>query len=106
MDLMNGVDRIEPDHEAELSAPLACPGGSGSNTTLAITRLGARAAIVGAVADDRYGHLLRQDLATAGIDTVLLRTVPGSASTCRPCLATGTGTDGLAGHRLVDRVRW
>lgn len=81
MDLVNQVDRIEPDHEAELSAPLACPGGSGSNTTLAITRLGARTAIVGAVADDEYGHRLRQDLATAGVDTDLLRTVDGTAST-------------------------
>lgn len=81
MDLVNQVDRIEPDHEAELSAPLACPGGSGSNTTRAITRLGARTAIVGAVADDGYGHQLRDDLATAGVDTGLLRTVRGSAST-------------------------
>ncbi len=75
MDLIRQVDLIAPDHEAEIGDALLCPGGSGANTTLALAMLGARAGVIGAVADDAYGRTLSDDLLAAGVDTSLLITI-------------------------------
>ncbi|HEX7308114.1 ribokinase [Lentzea sp.] len=50
------------------------PGGKGANTAVAAARVGASVALVGAVGDDGYGSLLRESLASSGVDTSLVKT--------------------------------
>jgi fructokinase len=54
------------------------PGGGPFNTAVALGRLGAPVAFVGAISGDRFGNLLVQCLDDAGVDTrfVLRRSVP------------------------------
>ena len=55
------------------------PGGSAVNAARAATRLGATAAVAGAVGDDTLGKILRMELEAAGV-TPLLDVVPGAAT--------------------------
>jgi ribokinase len=55
------------------------PGGKGANQALAAARAGGKCAFVGAVGDDVFGTALRETLAESGVDTLGLRTVPGSS---------------------------
>ncbi len=96
LDLVHQIELIAPDHEERIAEALERPGGSGSNTTLALARLNIRTAIVGAIADDRYGRLLLADLTAAGVDTSLLITVVDPGSTGH----TLVFTDG-DGRRLI-----
>lgn len=50
------------------------PGGKGANTAVAAARVGASVALVGAVGGDGYGSLLRESLASSGVDTALVKT--------------------------------
>ncbi|MGF7189138.1 ribokinase [Robbsia andropogonis] len=55
------------------------PGGKGANQAVAAARLGAAVAMIGCVGEDAFGTTLRDGLQADGIDTRLVRTVPGSS---------------------------
>lgn len=48
------------------------PGGKGANQAIAAARLGGKVRMLGRIADDLYGHELRENLRQAGIDTDML----------------------------------
>jgi len=54
---------------AEASGFLKAPGGAPANVAVGAARLGLRAAFLGKVGDDPFGHCLRDTLATNGVDT-------------------------------------
>jgi ribokinase len=53
------------------------PGGKGANQAIAAARAGGRCAMIGAVGQDDFGDVMRQNLAASGVDVARLRTVPG-----------------------------
>ncbi|SCL30849.1 ribokinase [Micromonospora rhizosphaerae] len=53
------------------------PGGKGANQAVAAARAGAACAFIGAVGQDDFGRVLRDNLAAAGVDVRGLREVPG-----------------------------
>ncbi|MEV6986444.1 ribokinase [Sphaerisporangium sp. NPDC051017] len=55
------------------------PGGKGANQAIAAARAGAEVAFIGAVGDDAFGPVMRETLASAGVDVTRLRVVPGSS---------------------------
>jgi ribokinase len=81
LDRVHQVDLIAPDHESQVTDPVTCPGGSGSNTAFALAQLGVRTGVVGAVAADPAGVQLKSDLIAAGIDTSLLLTIDHQRNT-------------------------
>lgn len=56
------------------------PGGKGANQAVAAARLGARVAMIGAVAGDNFGRMLREGLEREGIDISQLVTDEQAAS--------------------------
>nr|WP_296069437.1 ribokinase [uncultured Actinoplanes sp.] len=54
-------------------------GGKGANQAVAATRAGAECVMVAAVGTDSFGQALRDGMAGAGIDTSLVREVPGAS---------------------------
>ena len=70
------VDRVAPDHEVTIDAPIEAPGGSGANTIAALCRLGCSVAAAGIVADDVEGRVLLDNLESIGVDCRSMLTVP------------------------------
>ena len=60
-----------PRGENEMGYPVleANPGGAPGNFLAALAAYGARTAMLGKVGDDAFGHLLRETMARAGIET-------------------------------------
>ncbi|MGE5527516.1 MAG: ribokinase, partial [Patescibacteria group bacterium] len=56
------------------------PGGKGANQAYGAARLGGRVAMVGRLGDDAFGRQSLANLAAAGVDTVHIGTIAGSAS--------------------------
>lgn len=54
-----------------------CLGGAPANVAVGLSRLGARAALVGVTGDDEFGHFLKQGLAREGVGVSRLRQAPG-----------------------------
>lgn len=55
--------------QADVLEEVAAPGGTTTNTAVALARLGARVGIATAIGDDERGELVRQGLENEGIDT-------------------------------------
>ncbi len=55
------------------------PGGKGANQAVAAARAGVRVRMIGCVGSDPSGAFMRENLEREGIDTTLVRTVPGSS---------------------------
>jgi sugar/nucleoside kinase (ribokinase family) len=66
-------------------------GGSGANTIVGISSLGARAAFVGKVKDDQIGNLYTHDIRAAGVAFATKPASDGPATGCSYILVTGDG---------------
>lgn len=53
------------------------PGGKGANQAIAVARAGGTCAFIGAVGQDTFGEVMRQNLVASGVDVARLRSVPG-----------------------------
>jgi|WetSurMetagenome_2_1015567.scaffolds.fasta_scaffold68982_2 ribokinase len=53
------------------------PGGGANNAAVCLARLGFETAMIGAVGEDEYGKKMIKNLADNGVDTRLLKTLPG-----------------------------
>jgi ribokinase len=63
--------------QATVLEEVSAPGGTTTNTAVALARLGARVAIATAIGDDERGELVRAGLETEGVDTAWLTVKPG-----------------------------
>lgn len=81
LDLVVGVDHIPAVGETVIGGDLRrIPGGKGANQAVAAARLGRTVAMVGRLGDDDAGRLLREALASDGIDTSALVETAGVPS--------------------------
>jgi ribokinase len=69
-------------------------GGKGANQAIAAARAGGAVRMIGAVGDDDFGPRLRAALDGAGVDTCLLRTVPGASGTAH-IVVDGAGDNAI-----------
>ena len=82
LDLVSTVPAIPAPGETVLSTTRDLrAGGKGLNQAVAAARAAARTALVGAVGDDEAARLLLAEAEAAGIDTKLVRRVPGASGT-------------------------
>ncbi|GLF94241.1 PfkB family carbohydrate kinase [Streptomyces yaizuensis] len=82
MDLVAEADRApEPGESVPGRVFRTVPGGAGVNQAVAAARAGADTALIGAVGSDDFGAALRHTLEASGVDTDLLRTLPGPSGT-------------------------
>jgi ribokinase len=73
------VERLpEPDGEVEVVERVQRGGGSAANVAAGLAGLDTPAAVFGSVGDDEMGENAREELQTAGVDTVRLRSVPNA----------------------------
>lgn len=71
--IVSGVDRIPaPGQEEEVPYMGTFPGGGAALFTMGMGKLGLRTVFQGAVGDDFYGSMLREELEAAHVDTILL----------------------------------
>lgn len=80
MDTMYRVHRITPNSETSGKFVAREPGGAGANTMVALSRLGLKTAVVGAVGDDPVGVDLRTFLEDDDVDVSLLITIDDAES--------------------------
>ena len=81
MDFVIEVDARPLAGETVLGKRVALvPGGKGANQAYAAARLGGDVRMIGAVGDDVYGRMLKENLELAGVDTSGVETVSGVSS--------------------------
>lgn len=66
-----------PGEQEVVTEEVAAPGGTSTNTAVALARFGAQAAIVAAIGDDDEGKAIRRVLGEAGVDSGWLVVRPG-----------------------------
>jgi sugar/nucleoside kinase (ribokinase family) len=74
------------------------PGGNGSNTSLALAKLGTVVRLMGAVGSDDHGRFLVGELARAGVDTSAVQVLAG------PTAATIALVNGAGDRRFLHRM--
>jgi ribokinase len=75
MDLVMRVSRCPKPGESLVGHSFnTVPGGKGANQAVAAARLGAVATFIGAVGDDTFGVMLRENLQREGVDVTYVRT--------------------------------
>ncbi len=79
------------------------PGGAAANVSVALARLGAASTFIGAVGDDAFGRMLREDLNREGVDTSFLATIPGEVSGFMAIFVTRDGERTIVGYRGANR---
>lgn len=89
MDLAIQIDRIpETDGMSLIRDMCWAGGGNASSALVALSRLGASAAVVGTAGNDAYGTFCVKDMAENQVDVSHLKTIKGDTTLCI-CLAEG-----------------
>ncbi|MEN0102650.1 MAG: D-glycero-beta-D-manno-heptose 1-phosphate adenylyltransferase [Curtobacterium sp.] len=89
------VSREAPAPVVRVTETIAVPGGA-ANAAVNARALGAQVRMVGLVGDDEAGTVLRDRLATAGVDTSFLVAIPGATTTTKSRI--------VGGDRVLVRV--
>jgi ribokinase len=74
--LISVIGYPEAGEQADVLEEVSAPGGTTTNTAVALARLGARVGIATALGDDERGALVRRGLAAEGVDTTWLTVKP------------------------------
>ncbi len=78
------VDSLpDPDGEARITSQQRSGGGSAANVSVALSRMGITAGLVGSVGTDEHGLLVRRELAAAGVDCTHVIEVTGVETTTK-----------------------
>ena len=90
------------------------PGGKGANQAYAVGKLGGNVSMIGAVADDGVGDVLKKNLEAVGVNTAGISVIPG-ATTGQAFItvdAAGAnsiiliaGTNGMVTKEMIDQNR-
>jgi sugar/nucleoside kinase (ribokinase family) len=111
----------EPDGRVPVHERVVAGGGPAATAAVALARLGAESAFVGAVGDDEAGETIRAGLAEEGVDVRELAVVPGAVSPQSTILVEEpTGARAILHHPgtvpppaltpstrgLAERARW
>ncbi|SDW90937.1 ribokinase [Paenibacillus sp. CF384] len=76
MDLVVSMERMPKQGETVKGEQFhTVPGGKGANQALACARLGADAALIGAVGDDAFGSMMKQQMSTNNVRTDAIATI-------------------------------
>jgi ribokinase len=93
------LDRLPAaDSEARIRDQRAGGGGSAANVAAALPGLSVSAGLVGATGDDEHGHLVRRELAAAGVDAEHLLAVEDAATTVKYVLVDADGEVSVLGN--------
>lgn len=104
MDLVFRVPRRpEPDEVVVADSFASYRGGKGYNQAVALARLGAEVAMVGAVGADAYGEQMRSALAGEGVDASRLVTLAETATGLAVPLVTPDGEVAFVQHPGANR---
>jgi ribokinase len=105
MDLVFRVPRRpEPDDVVVADDFAVYRGGKGYNQAVALSRLGAEVAMVGAVGDDAHGEEFRAALAREGVDASRLVTLAGARTAVAVPLVTPDGEVAFVQHPGANRL--
>ena len=113
MDFVIDVDAKPLAGETVLGKGVALiPGGKGANQAYAVGKLGGDVRMIGAVGDDIYGKLLKDNLKNAGVKISGIETVAGVSSgnafitvdnKGENCIIVIQGTNALVSKEMIDR---
>lgn len=112
MDLVAHTPRIPVPGETIIGTGFTTtPGGKGANQAVAAVRLGYPAHMVGMVGEDVFGQALRDNLTSAGVETVTVERVPGPSGVAPILVADNgqnsivvvPGANGLLHPAIIDR---
>ncbi|MBQ8622078.1 MAG: ribokinase [Oscillospiraceae bacterium] len=90
------------------------PGGKGANQAYAAGKLGGCVSMIGAVADDSFGKMLKDNLNSVGVDTTGVATLPGATTGQAFITVDGSGansiilipgTNGMVSKEMIDAHR-
>lgn len=80
MDLVIQTERFPAQGETRQGKGFSTiPGGKGANQAVAAAKLGAQTKMLGAVGEDAYGEILKEHLASAGVEIENLKIFPGNS---------------------------
>ena len=78
MDFVIDVEKMPVPGETILAHGMRLvPGGKGANQAYAAAKLGGEVAMIGAVGDDQFGRLLKENLSSVGVDVSGIETLAG-----------------------------
>lgn len=95
-DLVTRVPRCPKPGESIIGRDFATiPGGKGANQAVAAVRLGAHASFIGCVGADPLGHMLRDSLHAAGVETMYLDQHPTAPTGVAVIFVADDGQNGI-----------
>ncbi|GAB2710976.1 PfkB family carbohydrate kinase [Nocardia thraciensis] len=91
IDNICSIDHFPAANDPATGTFLDRPGGKGLNRAVAAARLGLRVRLIAAVGDDDRGRRILDHLRTEGVETDLVRVVPGATTPVAVVLVTSSG---------------